>query len=83
MLLLAEPSLGIAPKVVKEVFALIRNINEHHGTAIFVVEHNLKSLFSVVDRGYILDKGRVVADGDTKKLEESDILEKVFLGHAR
>lgn len=82
VLLLDEPSLGLAPKIVKEVFALIRSINERHGTAIFVVEHNLKSLFSVVDRGYILDKGRVVADGDTKKLEESDILRKVFLGHA-
>lgn len=80
VLLLDEPSLGLAPKIVKEIFAKIKEINERHGTAIFVVEHNLKSLFEVVSRAYLLDKGSVVYDGDIPTLQNGDLLEKVFLG---
>ncbi len=82
VLLLDEPSLGLAPKVVREVFHKIKEINERHGTAIFVVEHNLKSLFEIVDRAYILDKGKVVYDGDISRLQKTDLLERVFLGTA-
>ncbi len=82
VLLLDEPSLGLAPKVVKEIFADIKRINERHRTAIFIVEHNLKSLFEIVQRAYILDKGKVVYDGDISTLQKTDLLEKVFLGAA-
>lgn len=82
VLLLDEPSLGLAPKVVKEIFADIKKINERHKTAIFIVEHNLKSLFEIVQRAYILDKGRVVYDGDIPSLQKTDLLERVFLGTA-
>ena len=80
VLLLDEPSLGLAPKVVKEVFAKIKEITEKHKTAILVVEHNIKSLFGIVHRAYILDKGKVVAEGFPDKLLASDILERVFIG---
>ncbi len=80
VLLLDEPSLGLAPKVVKEVFAFIREINEKRKTAIMVVEHNLKSLLTVATRGYILDKGRVVAHGSPHELIAKGTLEKVFVG---
>jgi branched-chain amino acid transport system ATP-binding protein len=80
VLLLDEPSLGLAPKIVKEVFQKIKEINERHGTAIFVVEHNIKSLLEIVHRAYILDKGKVVKEGDPTALIKSGILEKVFLG---
>ncbi len=80
VLLLDEPSLGLAPKIVKEVFQKIKEINDRHKTAIFIVEHNLKSLFEIVNRAYVLDKGAVVAEGDAKKLLASDILKKVFVG---
>ena len=80
VLLLDEPSLGLAPKVVKEVFAKIKEINEKHKTAILVVEHNIKSLLGIVHRAYILDKGKVVAEGFPDKLLASDILERVFIG---
>jgi len=80
VLLLDEPSLGLAPKIVKEVFAKIKEINENHKTAIMVVEHNIKSLLEIANRGYILDKGKVVACDSSQKLLESDILEKVFTG---
>lgn len=80
VLLLDEPSLGLAPKIVKEVFAKIKEINERHRTAIFVVEHNLKSLLHIVDRAYVLDKGSVVAEGKPAEVLKSGILERVFLG---
>lgn len=80
ILLLDEPSLGLAPNIIKEVFVKIKEINERHKTAIMIVEHNIKSVLDIVHRGYILDKGRVVAEDNAKKLSKSDILEKVFLG---
>jgi branched-chain amino acid transport system ATP-binding protein len=80
VLLLDEPSLGLAPKVVKEVFAKIKEINERHNTAIVVVEHNLKSILEIVDRAYLLDRGAVVAEDSPANLLGSGILEKVFLG---
>lgn len=81
VLLLDEPSLGLAPRIVKEVFEKIHEIHERHGTAIIVVEHNIKSLLHIVTRAYVLDKGRVVAEGKAKSIVDSGILERVFLGH--
>lgn len=80
VLLLDEPSIGLAPKVVKEVFEKIKEINEKHKTSIIIVEHNLKSTNEIAHRTYILDKGRVVAEGIPKELMDSGILQKVFLG---
>jgi branched-chain amino acid transport system ATP-binding protein len=80
VLLLDEPSIGLAPKIVKEVFEKIREINEKHKTSIVIVEHNLKSVNAIAHRTYILDKGKVVAHGLPKELMDSGILEKVFLG---
>ncbi|MBI4600066.1 ABC transporter ATP-binding protein [Candidatus Uhrbacteria bacterium] len=80
LLLLDEPSLGLSPKMVKEVFAKVREINERHKTAIMVVEHNLASLFTIAHRAYLLDKGAVVMEGEPKKIVDSGMLEKVFLG---
>lgn len=80
ILLLDEPSLGLSPKIVKEVFAKIKEVNERRRTAIVVVEHNLKSLLEITDRAYVLDKGRVKAEGSPGELISSGILEKVFLG---
>jgi branched-chain amino acid transport system ATP-binding protein len=80
ILLLDEPSLGLAPKIVKEVFAKIKEINEKRKTAIVVVEHNLVSLLEITDRAYVLDKGKVIAEGKPADLLQTNILEKVFLG---
>lgn len=80
VLLLDEPTLGLSPKLVKEVFVKIKEINERHKTAIFVVEHNIKSLLEITSRAYVLDKGKVVAHGSSEEISKSDILEKVFLG---
>jgi branched-chain amino acid transport system ATP-binding protein len=82
LLLLDEPSLGLAPKIVKEVFAKIKEINEKRNTAIVVVEHNLKSLLEITDRAYVLDKGKIVSKGDGKTFLQNDTLEKVFTGRS-
>ena len=81
VLLLDEPSLGLAPKIVKEVFQKIKEINEAHKTSIIIVEHNLKSVNEIAHRTYVLDKGKVVAEGIPTNLMSSGILEKVFLGN--
>jgi branched-chain amino acid transport system ATP-binding protein len=79
VLLLDEPSLGLSPKMVKEVFAKVGEINEM-GVSILVVEHNLKSILDMVDRVYVLDRGRVVAEDTPRRLLETNVLEKVFMG---
>ncbi len=80
ILLLDEPSLGLSPKIVKEVFAKIKEVNKRRKTAIIVAEHNMKSLLKIADRGYVLNKGKIVAKGDSQKLLKDEIIKKVFLG---
>ena len=63
VLLLDEPTLGLAPVVVKEVFQKVLEISQRLSTTIFVVEHNIKGVLDIVNRAYVLDKGRVVHDG--------------------
>ena len=82
VLLLDEPTLGLAPIVVKEVFQKVSEISEKLGTTIFVVEHNIKGVLDIVNRAYVLDKGRVVHDGTPQSVRDTDILTKVFLGVA-
>ena len=80
VLLLDEPTLGLAPIVVKEVFQKVAEISDRLSTTILVVEHNIKGVLEIVDRAYVLDKGRVVHDGTPHSVRESDILTQVFLG---
>lgn len=80
VLLLDEPTLGLAPVVVKEVFQKVAEISERLKTTIMVVEHNIKGVLDIVDRAYVLDMGRVVHDGTPESIQETDILTQVFLG---
>ncbi len=79
VLLLDEPTLGLSPKVVKEVFKKIKEINQKNKTALMIVEHNLQSILEIVDRAYVLDKGKVAVEDVPKNIIHSNILEKVFL----
>ena len=79
-LLLDEPTLGLAPIIVKEVFQKVAEISDLLGTTIMVVEHNINGVLAIVDRGYVLDKGRVVFEGTPQHIRETDILTQVFLG---
>ena len=80
VLLLDEPTLGLAPIVVKEVFRMVALISERLGTTIMVVEHNIKGVLDIVDRAYVLDMGRVVFEGTPQAVLETNILTEVFLG---
>ena len=82
VLLLDEPTLGLAPIVVKEVFRMVALISERLGTTMMVVEHNIKGVLDIVDRAYVLDKGEVVHNGTPESIRETDILTQVFLGSA-
>lgn len=79
VMLLDEPSLGLSPKLVKEVFALIGTINKQRNVAILVVEHSIKSVLEIAHRAYVLSQGRVVIRKDTHEVLENGALEKVFL----
>ena len=79
-LLLDEPTLGLAPIVVKEVFQKVGEISDRLGTTILVVEHNIKGALDIADRAYVLDKGRVAHEGTPQSVGDSDVLTRVFLG---
>lgn len=79
VLLLDEPSLGLSPKIVKEVFALIKEINTLRKIAILVVEHSIKSVLEIANRAYVLSRGRVAIHKDAGEVLATDALEKVFL----
>ena len=80
VLLLDEPTLGLAPIVVSEVFQKVSEISDRLNTTILVVEHNIKGVLDIVDRAYVLDRGRVVHDGTPQSVRDTDILTRVFLG---
>ena len=79
VLLLDEPSLGLSPKIVKEVFEKIKEINEQRKIAIVVVEHSIKSVLEIAERAYVLSQGRVAIEKPARELINSDDLERVFL----
>ncbi len=80
LLILDEPSIGLAPKTVQDVFEKIAEINQTFQTSIIIVEHNLKSLLNIAHRGYILAEGKIVLEGPIEKLSDSHTLEQVFFG---
>lgn len=81
VLLLDEPTLGLSPKIVKEMFETIKEINRDRKTAMVIVEHNIKSLLPITDRVYVLEKGKLVYHGSADAFQKTDLFEKVFLGH--
>ena len=79
-LLLDEPTLGLAPIIVSEVFQKVAEISDRLKTTILVVEHNIKGVLDIVDRAYVLDKGRVAHEGSPDSIRDTDLLTRVFLG---
>lgn len=80
LLLLDEPSLGIAPLLVKEIFQNIKKINQEEGTSILVVEQNANVALSIADYGYIMENGRVVMQGDAATLIADKDISEHYLG---
>jgi branched-chain amino acid transport system ATP-binding protein len=80
LLLLDEPSLGLAPMLVKEIFQIIKKLNQEFGVSVLVVEHNIKSIMEVAYYGYVLVNGEIVAQDECLNLKKSEIIKKVFVG---
>ncbi len=79
MLLLDEPSMGLSPLLVKEIFKIIKELNED-GITILLVEQNAKQALSIAHRGYVLETGRIVLSGNAADLLENDAVKKAYLG---
>jgi branched-chain amino acid transport system ATP-binding protein len=80
ILLLDEPSLGLSPKLVKEVFGIINTIRKEFSMTVIVVEHNLTSLLAIADTGYVLEKGLVVRSLKSKDLKDSHGVYQSLIG---
>ena len=80
VMLLDEPSLGLSPLLVKEIFGIIRKINKDEKTSILLVEQNAKIALSTSDYGYIMENGRVVLDGPSPRLKENEDIKEFYLG---
>ena len=79
IILMDEPSMGLSPLLVKEIFAIIKEINDN-GTTVFVVEQNAKMALEIAHRAYVMETGKIVLSGTGKELLASDAVSKAYLG---
>ncbi|MFQ5472996.1 MAG: ABC transporter ATP-binding protein [Dehalococcoidia bacterium] len=80
LLMLDEPSLGLAPLLVQEIFEVIKQINKETGTPILLVEQNARIALDVADYAYVMENGRVVLDGPADQLSENEDIKEFYLG---
>lgn len=80
LLLLDEPSLGLAPLLVEEIFAIVQRINQEEGVTILLVEQNARAALSIAQHGYILENGRIVMDGPSETLWNNPDVQEFYLG---
>ena len=79
MILLDEPSMGLSPLLVKEIFNIIKDIN-NLGTSILLVEQNAKMALAIANRAYVLETGKIVMSGTGEELLKSEDIKKAYLG---
>ncbi|MCU1353448.1 MAG: putative branched-chain amino acid transporter ATP-binding protein [Acidimicrobiales bacterium] len=80
LLLLDEPSMGLAPRITQELFARLGEINRASGTAMLVVEQNANLALDIASRAYVLETGRIVTQGSAQELRGNDAVRKAYLG---
>lgn len=80
LLLLDEPSMGLAPLIIKQIFEILIKLNKEHQTTIFLVEQNANLALRIAHRGYVLENGRVVLHGDAAGLRNNPVVQKAYLG---
>ena len=80
MILLDEPSMGLAPQIVEEIFEIVKNLNEKEGVSFLLAEQNTNMALRFARYGYILENGRVVMDGEAKALAENEDVKEFYLG---
>jgi len=80
LLLLDEPSLGLAPLLVEEIFDIVKKINKEEGVTVLLVEQNARMALSMADYGYIMENGRIVMDGKGAELLNNPDVQEFYLG---
>ncbi len=80
LLLLDEPSMGLAPKVAKQIFEIIRKVNLEHSTTIFLVEQNANMALKTAHRGYVMENGRITLSDSAENLLKNEGVKKAYLG---
>ena len=80
LILLDEPSLGLSPLLVQEIYRIIRRLKEEGGAAMLLVEQNAKMALDIADFGYVLDGGRIVLDGSAERLKSNEDVKEFYLG---
>jgi branched-chain amino acid transport system ATP-binding protein len=80
MILLDEPSMGLAPQIVEEIFGIVKDLNEKEGVSFLLAEQNTHMALKLASYGYILENGRVVMDGDAKALADNADVKEFYLG---
>jgi branched-chain amino acid transport system ATP-binding protein len=80
LMLLDEPSLGLAPLLVEEIYEIIRRINAEQKMAILLVEQNARAALGIADYGYVMESGRVVLDGEAERLRDNEDVREFYMG---
>lgn len=80
LLLLDEPSLGLAPLIIKQIFEIIKKINEENGTTVFLVEQNANLALKCADRGYVMENGEIILSDTAENLLTNPEVKKAYLG---
>jgi branched-chain amino acid transport system ATP-binding protein len=80
LMLLDEPSLGLAPMLVEEIYDIIRRFNREHKTSVLLVEQNVRVALSIADYGYVMENGRIVLDGSADFLKHNEDVREFYLG---
>ena len=80
MILLDEPSMGLAPQIVEEIFVIVKDLNDREGVSFLLAEQNTNMALKFARYGYILENGRVVMDGEAKQLAENEDVKEFYLG---
>jgi branched-chain amino acid transport system ATP-binding protein len=83
LLLLDEPSMGLAPMVVQEIFRVIANLSQEKKTTILLVEQNARAALKIAHRGYVLETGKVILEGAAAELLENKDVQRAYLGRDR
>jgi branched-chain amino acid transport system ATP-binding protein len=81
LLLLDEPSLGLAPLVVREIFRIVRTINRERGVSVLLVEQNASMALALADQAYLMETGRMVQSGPAAQLKQNDAIRRAYLGY--
>ena len=80
MILLDEPSMGLAPQIVEEIFEIVKRLNQQEGVSFLLAEQNTNMALKYAAYGYILESGRIVLDGEAKVLRENEDVKEFYLG---